>query len=164
MTRTILLLSLMLMTTFQVFGQHENQIKNFEELMESLKSGQNVNAVLHYGKCELEVDGEIQKESVDAIGGMPLDVYEYFSKDLFGNKHAFVSASQTKLIENPLGKGYVYNYVKIKIYENNLADVIARYLKPDTKEETMSETFHGKINDGKNEGGIYLYGDNLGDH
>jgi hypothetical protein len=159
MKRTIILFSLLLIATTQIFSQDKNQVKNFEGLMKSLKKGQNINAVLHYGKCELEIDGEIQEKSIDAIGGMPLDVYEYFSKDLFGNKHAFVAASQTKLIENPLGKGYVYNYVKIKIYENNKVEIIARYLKPDTREETMSETFHGKINNGKNEGGIYLYGD-----
>ncbi len=158
MKRTIILLSLLLIATTQIFSQKKDQVKSFQELMDYLTAGHTVNTVLHYAKCKLEVDGEIQEESVDAIGGMPMNVYEYFSKDLFGNKHAFVSTSQTKLIENPLGKGYVYNYVKIKIYDNNKVDVIARYLKPDTREETMSETFHGKINDGENGAGVYLYG------
>ncbi len=157
MKRTIILFSLLIIATTQIFSQEKNQVTNFEELMKSLKNGQNINAVLHYGKCKLEIDGEIQEESIDAIGGMPLDVYEYFSKNLFGNKHAFVSSSQTKLIENPLGEGYVYNYVKIKIYDNNKVDIIARYLRPGTREETMSETFHGKINNGENQEGVYLY-------
>jgi hypothetical protein len=125
--------------------------------MKSLKAGNQVNAVLHYGKCDLIIDGEKQEKTIDAIGGMPIDVYEYFSKNLFGNPHAFLSASQTKLIQNPKGKGYVYNYVKIRIYENNKVEVIARYLHPKNYKEKMAEKFVGYINDGENEEGIYLF-------
>jgi len=138
-------------------SQETKQIKSFGELMEALKNGSDVNAVLHYAKCDLYVDGEKQDRKIDAIGGMPIDVYEYFSKNLFGNPHAFVSTSQTKLIQNPQGDGYVYNYVKIRIHDNNKVEIVARYLKPGKYKETMAEKFEGVINDGDNDGGVYLY-------
>jgi hypothetical protein len=158
--KTFFSLLLLFVSSLHAYSQDTHQIKDFDELMEVLKAGKTVNTVLHYAKCELYVDGEKSDRKIDAIGGMPIDVYEYFSKNLFGNPHAFVSSSQTKLIQNPKGKGYVYNYVKVRIYDNNQVDIIARYLHPKNYKEKMAEKFVGTINDGKNDGGVYLFKSN----
>jgi len=138
-------------------AQNEKLITDFDDLMYHLKKGKSIQAVLHYAKCDLYVDSMKQERTINAIGGMPIEVYEYFGKNLFGNEHAFISTSETKLIENPLGEGYVYNYVKMKIYDNNQVDIFARYLNPKTYKETMSEKFVGQIHSKDNDGGIFLY-------
>lgn len=133
------------------------QLHNFEALMEALKSGNQVKLVFHYAKCELISDNEKQEKIPDAIGGMTLDVFEYFAQNSTRNKEAFVVASESKLIQNPKGEDYVYNYVKVRIDENNKVKITARYLNPENFKVQMDENFFGTINDGKNEGGIFLY-------
>ena len=157
MLKKIGLFSILIMVAATVVAQKTNQITSFDQLMANLKTGNNINAVLHYAKCNLFVDGEKQEKTIDAIGGMPIDVYEYFAEQAVHNEHAFISTSQSKLIQNPIGEGYVYNYVKLKIYDNNTVEVFAKYLDPHSYKESMSEKFKGKINNGTNEEGIYLF-------
>lgn len=134
-----------------------DQLKSFEEIMEALKSGDKVSAVFHYEKCQQIADNEIQDETPAAIGGMSIDTWEFFDVMSIRNKKAFVVTSATKLIADPFGEGYVNNYVKVKIYDDNSVRIVARYINPLTFENTMDESFYGDINDGKNESGIYFY-------
>jgi len=131
------------------------QLKNFNELFDALKNGKSVNAVIHYAKCKLVSDGE-ELKSPDAIGGMNIQPFEYFSAGLFGSNKAFISSSETVLIYLPR-LGYVYNYVKLKIIEDNTVEITARYLTADKFEVKMDETFFGEINDGSNDKGVYFF-------
>jgi hypothetical protein len=66
-------------------------------------------------------------------------------------------SSTSKLIQYPKGDGYVYNYVKIRFYDDNSVKITAEYLDANTYKVLMSENFYGEIANGKNEAGIYLY-------
>ena len=139
----------------------QTPIHNFEEMMTVLKAGKSVKAVIYYGKCKLFSDGVEEKESVDAIGGMKFDTYEYFDTSVFkGRVPSFVTTSQTVLI-NQSHYGYVYNYVKIKVRIDNSVEITARYLRPrkfsSKFKVVMDETFKGTINDGKNDGAVLFY-------
>lgn len=139
----------------------QTQIRNFEQLLSSLKSGNSVKTVIYYGKCKLFVDGKEEPKSPEAIGGMKLDTYEYFDSSVFkGRLPSFLSSSQTVLISHPR-YGYVYNYVKLKVKTDNSVEITARYLKQrkfsSKFKVVMDETFKGKIEDGNNIGGIYFY-------
>ncbi len=138
-----------------VFAQ--KQLKSFDELMTSLKSGKQVRMVVYYSKCKLISDNEEKEKVPDAIGGMNLGVYEYFAKEAVKNKLAFVVASESKLIENPKGDGFVYNYVKVKVSEDNKVKITAQYVDAKTFEQKMDENFFSEINDGKNEKAVYFY-------
>lgn len=152
-------LIVLLLCNFSLHAQ--KQIYSFDELMTTLKAGKPVKTVIYYGKCKLISDGVEEPESPNAIGGMNLDTYEYFDSSIFKNKiPSFLSSSQTVLINQPT-YGYVYNYVKIKLRADNTVDITARYLKPRKFSSkfkiVMDETFKGKINDGNNDGAIFLY-------
>lgn len=133
------------------------QILNFDELLNAVKEGHHVNLVFHYAKCELISDNEKKEKVPDAIGGMPLDVFEYFAPNSIHNKLGFLVASESKLIENPLGEDYVYNYVKVKIDSDGKVKISARYLNPLTMKVEMDENFFGSVNDGKNDAGVFLF-------
>lgn len=133
------------------------QLTSFDELMAALKAGKQVNAVMHYAKFKLIADNEEQEKVPDAIGGMELITWEYFAVNAVKNKEAFVVFSETKLIKYPKGDGFVYNYVKLRIDEKNKVKVNAQYIDPVTYISRMDENFFGTINDGKNEGGLYLF-------
>jgi hypothetical protein len=139
----------------------QTAVKNFEQLMTALKDGKSVKVVIYYSKCKLFSDGKEQPDTIDAIGGMRLDTYEYFDSSVFhGKVPSFVTTSETVLI-NHRSYGYVFNYVKIKISNNNSVEIMARYLKPrkfsSKYKVVMDETFKGKINDGTNNEGVLFY-------
>ena len=139
----------------------QTRLNSFEQLMSALKAGKNVKTVIYYGKCKLFSEGKEQPDTINAIGGMKLDTYEYFDASVFKGKiPSFVTSSQTVLISHPV-YGYVYNYVKIKIRIDHSVEITARYLKPQKLSAkfkvVMDETFKGKINDGTNDAGVLFF-------
>ena len=144
---TVVLISLFISGVCFSAASAAAQLKNFNDIMAALKSGRKVRAVFYYAKCQLISDNEIKAKSPDAIGGMTIDTFEYFAKNTVkSNSDAFVVASVSTLIANPLGKGHVYNYVKMKISEDGKIRITARYLDPKTFEENMDESFYTDLN------------------
>jgi len=132
-------------------------LENFEELMDALNNGEKVRVVIDYGKCQLIADNEIQESSPKAIGGMSLETFEYFADNVLGKNIAFVVASESKLIANPIGDGYVYNYAKVKVDKESKVRLTARYIDPVTFQEKMDENFFTEMNDGRNDGAASFY-------
>jgi hypothetical protein len=130
-------------------------LKNFDQLMFALRTGSEVRAVIYYSRCKLIVDS-IETKAPDAVGGMSLGTYEYFAPNSVKNPKAFVTSSQTILISHPR-QGQVYNYVKIKIFEDNLVEINAKYLNPTTHQVVMDETFYGSISAGDDGNAVCLY-------
>lgn len=151
--KNLTLLLFFFVASINLVNAQTTQLSNFEELMQALNSGEEVRAVFHYKNCQLISDNKIADPNrvPDAIGGMGIDVYEYFAAGAIRNKEAFVVFSVSKLIENPIGEGYVYNYAKVKVYENNEVQIIARYIDSKTMEEVMDESFYTQVNDGKDD-------------
>jgi hypothetical protein len=156
MKKHTLILSLACLLIFP-FYLSAQQVNSFDELMTSLKSGKKVHAVFTYSKFKLISDNEEQEKVPDAIGGMDLSTWEYFAPNAVKNKDAFIVFSESKLIKNPKGDGFVYNYVKVKISSDNKVKVTAQYVDASTLAVKMDENFFGTINDGKNDGGLSLF-------
>lgn len=133
------------------------RITNFEDLMKVLNQGDKVRVVMEYGKCRLFDNLIEQPDSPDVTGGMSIDAYEYFASNAVHNKIAFVVFSTAKLIRNPKGKGFVYNYVKVRVNADNSVKINAQYLNAKNFKVQMDELFLGSINDGKNEQGISFF-------
>jgi cobalamin biosynthesis Mg chelatase CobN len=138
-------------------GAQPVQITGFTELMESLHAGERVRVVMQYSLCAREQTGSETDTIPGVAASLEIDTWEYFDRGSVGNAQAFVVFSQSKLIENPLGKGYVLNYGKVKIREDNSVKVTARYLHPKTLRVKMEEFFRCAVNDGRNRAGIYLF-------
>lgn len=131
------------------------QLKNFDELFNSLMSGEDVKIVIKYGMTKLIIDGE-ESKAPDAIGGMELSTYEYFAPGVVRNDKAYISCSETVLINHSY-YGVVYNYAKLRIYEDDTVEITAQYLDPITYEIKMDEKFLTIFNNSENEGGVYFY-------
>jgi hypothetical protein len=148
-----IILLLIIFTTTALAAKTE-QLKNFDELMSALKTGESVRMIVYYGRCQLISGNEIRENSPDAIGGMNIDVFEYFAPMSIGNSLAYVVFSESKLINH---RGYVYNYAKVKVSEDNKVMITAQYAEPSDFEIVMDENFFSIINDAKNEGAVYFY-------
>jgi hypothetical protein len=137
-----------------VYSQ-STQLKSFDELYETLMNGNDVNIVIKYGMTKLIIDRE-ESKAPDAIGGMELSTYEYFAPGVVRNDKAYISCSETVLINHPF-YGVVYNYAKLRIYEDDTVEITAQYLDPITYEIKMDEKFITIFNNGENDGGVYFY-------
>ncbi len=133
------------------------RISNFDELMQSLNSAEQVRVVIQYGLCQWAPTENKQTATPKAVTGMEIDTWEYFPIGAVHNKNAFVVFSNSKLIQNPNGKGFVFNYGKVRINDDNKVQVTAKYIHPKNHKELMSEVFIGKLNDGTNNEGINLF-------
>lgn len=132
------------------------RIKSFDHLMEALNSGEQVRIIIDYAQCGWQ-DTTKQSPVPEAIAGMNIGTYEYFAPGAIHNQTAFVVFSNAVLIENPIGQGFVYNYGKVRIYEDHSVQVTAKYIHPKRFKVLMNEVFIGKINDGQNGEGIHMY-------
>ena len=133
----------------------QHQLRSFNELLPALRKGAEVRAVIEYAQCKLIADS-VETKSPDAIGGLSLSTFEYFSIMSVRNPKAFISSSQTVLISHPR-YGHVLNYVKLKIYDDNNVEITARYLSPTTYQIVMDETFYGSISSGNDNKAVYLF-------
>ena len=133
------------------------QLNNYDELLKALNAGEKVRAVFHYVNCKQIADNEEKEKSPEAIGGMDIETYEFFAANAVKNKEPFLVASTTKLIQNPKGDGFVYNYVKIKVNPDNKVKITAQYVDVKSFEVRMDENFFGEINDGKNDKGVFFF-------
>jgi len=156
MKTVIYLLLLYVIANNQIFAE-TGKLKTFDEILGSLKNGKNVRVIIDYSKTKLILDGEEVKAPA-AIGGMNLDIFEFFDKMSVRNERAFISISETVLISHP-AYGYVLNYVKMRIYDDNKIEIIARYLDPKTYEVKMDETFYTEIKNDNNEAGAEFFGE-----
>ena len=130
------------------------QLKNFDELLEALTTGEHVRVVAHYGKCQQISGNEIQDSAPDAIGGMNVDTFEYFAPMSIGNPEGFLVFSHTSLINYA---GYIYNYAKFKVYDTGKIKITAQYANSETFEIEMDENFFTTMNSGDEEGAVYFY-------
>lgn len=132
------------------------QLNQARDILSALKSGNQVRVVFHYKDCKLVIDGEAVEEVPDAIGGMAMNTFEYFAPHSIGNERGFIASSQNVLINHP-SYGFVFNYVKLNVYDDGDVKIVAKYLTPGDLAVKMDESFHTIVNDGKNTGAAYFY-------
>lgn len=126
------------------------QITTYADLLATLKTGARVRAVLDYGKCTIAGD-----PGPNALGAMSLDTFEWFGKNVVGNPKAYVAASETKLISFP--PDHVYDYVKVRVFEDEKVQIGVQYLDPVTFAVSVDETINCGISDGTTERGATFF-------
>ncbi|MCA0387287.1 MAG: hypothetical protein LCH52_02195 [Bacteroidetes bacterium] len=139
----------------KILAQETTQIKNFGELLSTLDKGAQVRVVFHYAKCRLVIDSTEEK-SPDVTGGMGIDEFEYFPAGSIKNPKGYLAFSKAVLISHRK-YGYVTNYVKCRVFEDNSVEVNARYITPDKYETVMNETFYCTIANGENGEGVLFF-------
>jgi hypothetical protein len=131
------------------------RLTSFTALMSALNSGHEVAVVVDYAKTVMVIDGK-EEPAPKAIGGMTFSPWEFFEKGVVRNDKAYVVSSETHMIAHPR-YGYVNNYVRMRIYDDNSVEIVARYLTLEKQEVVMDETFKGKISSGKDKEGVALF-------
>ncbi len=126
------------------------QIATYADILAVLKTGGRVRAVFDYTRCDLA-----GKPGPNALGAMSLDTFEWFGPKVVGNPKAYIGASENHLIG--LQSGFVYDYVRTRIFEDGKVTIDVKYLDPLTLALSVDETFTCKISDATTEGGATFF-------
>jgi hypothetical protein len=129
------------------------QLRSYWSLRAALLRGESVRVVTHYGRCALSVDGEAAP-APDAIGILLVDACELFVAGSIGNEQEFLAFSHTTLINR---QGFVYNYVKFRVYADGSVSARAMYVNPGDYSIVMDEEFTTRIDDGRDSGAAAFF-------
>lgn len=131
------------------------RLKDLNDIMDALRSGKEVRAVLDWSACRLQSLKTFSEtaakpeetaaprcrktmhgkpadcyypsdEKLKAVSGIKLDTWEYFGPGFIGPR-GYLSSSSTQLISI---RGFVLNYGSVKVYDDNSVSVKVNYLKP----------------------------------
>lgn len=147
LTGKIVFLLCFLLACMPAFAQTE-RVSDFNDFLSALNKGSYVRVVINYARCSRPAGKSGITGTVDAITGMDIDTYEYFAAGAIHNKNAYVVFSVSKLIQNPHGKGFVYNYGKVRINDDNTAVITVKYIHPKSFKVLMDESYNGNLNEG----------------
>jgi hypothetical protein len=125
-------------------------LTSYADLLATLKTGARVRVVLDYAKCTLN-----GAAGPNALGAMNMDTFEWFGPKVLGNPKAFLAASETHLIRLP--SGFVHDYVRVRVAEDDKVTIDVQYIDPKTFEVTVDETIGCGISDATNARGATFY-------
>ncbi len=133
-------------------------LPNFDSLLGALRSGRVVKGVYTYAKCTLrpEDPNTPATPAPNAIGGNTFQTWEYFAPYLMGNPNGFLSTSETVFVSHKR-YGYINNYGRTKITDNNTVEILIDYLDPKTFDVKMHEIIDCQISNGHDGHGAAFY-------
>eukprot|EP00028_Trichosphaerium_sp_Am-I-7-wt_P005916 CAMPEP_0168537230 /NCGR_PEP_ID=MMETSP0405-20121227/20167_1 /TAXON_ID=498012 /ORGANISM="Trichosphaerium sp, Strain Am-I-7 wt" /LENGTH=333 /DNA_ID=CAMNT_0008565679 /DNA_START=223 /DNA_END=1221 /DNA_ORIENTATION=- len=122
---------------YRPVATERTEIRDFKHLMSVLESGAKVSGVYYYYNCLF--DGGPGKGPA-AIGAQTIATWEYFLPG-FISKRGYVAFSESKLIDYTGGYGWIYDYVNVRVYDNNTVNIGVKYATPGAFKTIVNETF-----------------------
>jgi hypothetical protein len=105
-------------------------------------------------KCSLNNKSSADSNSV--ITGMNFTNFSKYQVTIDKQSKNVISTSINMLVEH--GKlGTVYNYVRLRIFEDNSAEIFSEYLDPTSYKQLGSTSVNCFISNGHDQNGILLY-------
>lgn len=129
-----------------ILDPFENKANTYKEVRNALSIGNKLRAVVHYDKMNLYVDG-VKVKSPNVTTGLGIENYEHFERESVGNDLAYIATSNTQLISHPKF-GVLYNYGKIRIFEDETIEIEMKYLDPVTYKVITQELFNSTLSSG----------------
>ena len=147
----VLLLFLVLLSIISLASlkstQNQYEMLNFEQVKESLFKGNRLRIIMNFNKMDLYIGGQ-QLNKPDALSSFDIEIFEYFGKYAAGqNEQAYIATSHSALIIHAR-YGVIYNYGKVRMYENNNVQVDVVYLDPNSFQTVFEETFNSTLDSG----------------
>ncbi len=150
--KCFLLLSIMIFS--QLSFAKSTPITSYGDLLTTLTQGASVRAIILVNKCSTtNASADIQE---DAIAGMNFTVFNKHPITIGKVQKNMIATSISTLIEH--GKlGTIYNYVRLRVFDDNTAELFSEYLDPRTYQPLGTMTTHCSISNGHDQNGILLY-------
>jgi hypothetical protein len=103
----------------------------FEQIKTLLFAGKKIRIVFDYQKLSHYINNELQEKSTNAVNGLSIEDYEYFSVNVVQNPIPYIATSSAVLVTHAR-YGIIYNYGKIRIYEDDRIEISVIYIDVQT--------------------------------
>lgn len=126
---------------------------NYSDLLHAISQGDSIRAIMYVNKCS------ITKASInidDFIAGINFTDFNKYQVSVGNLQKNTIATSIYKLVEHPT-LGPIYNYVRLRIFEDNAAEIFSEYLDPRTYKQLGSMTANCTVSNGHDQNGILLY-------
>jgi hypothetical protein len=128
-------------------------LNTYAQLHDALLQGSEVRAVISFDKCK-PADGSSNK--ITAFGGLRFDNFVIYSA-MVHDTPTQVIASSTNMLVKHHKYGPVYNYVRLRIFENNFAELYSAFINASNYNELQSSSYICELSADKDNRGIALF-------
>lgn len=128
---------------------------SFDQLLFLLNSGKAVRAVIHLDRCQLKQGTRLLTKT----GGVPIDFYTHFDMPMpDGSTKETISTSATVFsITDVMNLGPVNNYLRLYVFKDNTADVLAAILNIKTNEKILFGQYTCNLSFDESKSGIVFH-------
>lgn len=137
-------------------------LTTFDDLYGALASGSSVRAISNYSQCTFfpnssdDAGAPVGEWGPRAVGGTSIGTFEAFFDPRFGPV-PFLAFSDSTLIQNYQGVGFIHDFVKTTVLSNGTVWITVQYIDALTYNVTMTESFVCAITSPAVAGGVSFY-------
>ena len=128
-------------------------ITNYLDLLNSVSQGDSVRAIMFINKCSMT---KTTLDSNDVIASMNFTNFNKYKVTVGTQQKNTIATSMNTLVEHSK-LGTVYNYVRLRIFDDNSAEIFSEYLDPTTYKQLGSMTANCAVSNGHDQNGIVLF-------
>lgn len=134
-------------------------LTSYDQLLQSLHAGEDVRAIIYYGKCAVKAGGKAAVNPADgADSRFNFNIYSHYKVVVDKQEKYTIATSNTILTEHAVF-GPVYAYGRLRVFEDNSAEFHAAYYDPKTYEVKGGADWICQLSNGADNNGINLYSD-----
>lgn len=127
-------------------------ITNYADLLNAVIQGNSIRTIMFINKCAMAKTTNNQ----DVLASMNFTNFNKYQVNVGAQQKNVIATSINTLIEHAT-LGTVYNYVRLRIFDDNSAEIFSEYLNPVTYKKLGSMTANCMISNGHDQNGILLY-------
>ena len=134
-------------------------LTNYDQLLQALQQDDNVSAIIHFNHCSATVPAGVKKTDVDpgdTTKRLNFNVFMHYKAILQNQQHYTIATSNTILTEHHIF-GSVYEYARLRVFEDNSVELYTAYLDPKTFEVKAKGTLTCQISNGNDQNGVVLF-------
>jgi hypothetical protein len=145
-----ILIALMSQVTY---ANSSRLLTNYPDLLSAVSQGDTVRAVIYMNKCSIKTNST---DPNDVIAGMNFTIFNKYQISVGGKQKNMIATSTNMLIEHSV-LGTIYNYVRVRVFDDNTAEVYSEYLDPISYTQKGVMTANCLVSNGHDQNGIWLY-------
>ena len=134
------------------------ELTSYQELKMALEAGKTLRVIVHFANCQPVGTDKKAESSPGIVSGFTIGSFDFFPKNSVRNSKDFISLVSGNMTESLPGKGYVYRFLRLKVFEDGKIAITSSQVNPLTFENDTLELYETQLYDGETaEAGIYFY-------
>lgn len=135
-------------------------IVNYNQLVEDLRQGENIHAIISLDKCQPVTQTKSLKDNPDTSGGFTrinFDIFSFYKVQVDDQHQRYAVATSYTILTDHRVFGPVYGYARLRIFDDNTAEFHLAHYDPKTFVLKAEMNFNCRISNGNDQNGVALY-------